>query len=108
MRFLPPIVIRVLSYLLRIFEGVLCARLVLKMFAIGRDNVIIAQIYHYTDRMVAPFVGIFLPSPLFGFFIDWTTVLAIAVYGIVGYAVLRFLELFERPGMREIYISGDR
>ncbi|MBI1812422.1 YggT family protein [Candidatus Peregrinibacteria bacterium] len=108
MHFLPPIVIRVLSSLLRIFEGVLCARLVLKMFGLGGGNVIIAQIYHYTDRAVAPFNGIFLPSPVFSFFVDWATVLAIAAYGIVGYAVLRFLELFERPGMREIYISGDR
>jgi len=81
---------QVIWYLLTLLEALLAFRFVLKLLGANAGAGFTAFIYGITGIFVAPFHAVFRVSqPISGSVIEWTTLLAILVYLLVGWGIKR-------------------
>jgi uncharacterized protein YggT (Ycf19 family) len=88
-------VYRVLHLVLDLLEGLLTLRFVLKMFGANAANGFIGVLYGATDPLVAPFRGILADGTARRYVFEWSTILAIVVYAILVYLVIRLVTLLD-------------
>jgi uncharacterized protein YggT (Ycf19 family) len=89
---------RFLYYLLDVFEALLGIRFLLKAFGASTASGFVRFIYGITSPLIAPFRGIFPPYEDGGLMIEWASLVAIAVYALLTYAILRLIRLiYTRP-----------
>lgn len=88
---------RVVSYIVGIIASLLALRLVLELFSyfgvISTATGFARFIYGLTQPLVAPFVGMFTSST--GDASAWTIAFAMLVYAIVGYAIVKLIQVAE-------------
>lgn len=85
---------RIVYFLTATILSILTLRLILLMLGANAANGFVNFIYAITNPLVAPFRGIFaLPADTGVGFFDWATLIAMAVYGLVGYLLM---SLFNR------------
>ncbi len=82
---------QIVWYLLGLLEVLLLFRFVLKMFAANPDAGFSGFIYGATYIFAAPFLSVFGNSTLQGSILEWPTLLAMAVYGIVALGIVKLL-----------------
>jgi hypothetical protein len=81
---------QVVWYVLTILEALLAFRFVLKLLGANAYAGFTSFIYGITGVFVAPFTAVFRSSqPLSGSVIEWTTLLAILVYWLIGWGIKR-------------------
>jgi hypothetical protein len=82
---------RVVYVLFGILEGLIAIRLVLKLLAANPDAGFSAFIYAITDPFVAPFQGVFGTPVVHGSVFEFTALLAIIVYALIGWGIASLL-----------------
>jgi uncharacterized protein YggT (Ycf19 family) len=90
----PIIVRRVLYYILDVIELLLLTRFVLKIFGANSRTPFVGFMYQLTEPLVAPFRGIFPPVAEQGLVIEWATVVAMIVYALLTYLIIRLIYAF--------------
>ena len=78
-----------LLWLAAVLEIMLLLRFFLKLIGANQSNVFAGFLYAFTDIILHPFSGIV--GTLFTF--EWSTLIGMLVYGLVFYAVRRFLHI---------------
>jgi len=76
-------------YILGILETLLVFRFVLKMIAANPDAGFTSFIYNVTQPLVQPFISVFRVTLVEGSVFEWTTILAMAVYWLIGEGINR-------------------
>ncbi len=87
-----------LLWLVVVLEITLLLRFFLKLIGANQSNVFAGFLYAFTDIILHPFSGIV--GSLFTF--EWSTLIGMLVYGLIFYAVRRFLRiLISNPSPEE-------
>ena len=82
---------QIVWYILGILEALLAFRFVLKLLGANPDAGFSHFIYSVTYLFAAPFLSVFNLTQVAGSSIEWTTLLAMLVYGLVAYGIVRLL-----------------
>jgi uncharacterized protein YggT (Ycf19 family) len=78
-----------LLWLAVVLEITLLLRFFLKLIGANQSNVFAGFLYAFTDILLHPFTGIVGNS----FTFEWSTLIGMLVYGLIFYAVRRFLRI---------------
>lgn len=87
-----------LSYIINIFlvivESALSIRFLLKFFGANIAAPFTQWVYSNTEPLLSPFVNIF-PAPKFqgNFTVEFTSLVAMLIYLLIGYAIIEVLDL---------------
>lgn len=82
---------RIAYFILDILEILLAFRFVFKLLAANPASPFTAFVYALTDPLVAPFRGIFQEVAARGSVVEWATLLAMAVFAVLFWAVMRLV-----------------
>jgi YGGT family len=80
---------QVVWYILGLLEILLAFRFVLKLLGANAGAGFTRFIYNSTSVFTAPFRAVFPSSVVEGSVFEWTTLLAMAVYWLVAYGIIR-------------------
>jgi len=84
---------RIIWFIVGVINALIAIRFVLLLLGANQSAGFVDFIYGITGGLVAPFVGIF-GQPTYGqFMFDWSSVLAIAVYTLVAWGIVKLLTL---------------
>ncbi len=78
--------------MLTVVSTLLTLRFVLKLFGANQSNTFVRWAYESSAEILGPFRGIFPAPNLDGFVIEFSTLFALVIYGIVGMIVLYFID----------------
>ncbi|PIR82150.1 YggT family protein [Candidatus Kaiserbacteria bacterium CG10_big_fil_rev_8_21_14_0_10_59_10] len=87
------IVARVIDVIIGIVVLALGVRLLLRFFGASPAAPFVAWIYGITDGLLRPFANMFPPAPLNGYVLEFSTIIAMIVYAILGWLIIRLLSL---------------
>lgn len=80
---------QVVWYIVGLIEALLAFRFLLKILAANPSAGFTDIIYTLTGPLVAPFVAVFRTARVEGSVFEWTTLLAMLVYWLLGIAVIK-------------------
>ncbi len=80
-----------------IIEALILIRFVLKLLAANPDAGFSNFMYNVTAPLVAPFQGVFPTPASHGSVLEIASLLAIVVYALISWAIVRLIELAQRP-----------
>lgn len=84
--------------LLGLLEGVLGLRFIFKLIGVNPANAFASFLYKLTDFFVAPFASLTGAPAAGGMVFEFSTLLAMIIYALVGWALVRIVYvLFYRP-----------
>jgi len=78
-------------YILGLIEAFLAFRFILKLFGANPGAGFTNFIYTITAPFAAPFLNVFSISRVEGSIVEWTTLLAMLVYWLVAFAIIKLL-----------------
>lgn len=84
-------VVQLVYLLFGIIEALIGLRVILKLLAANPQNAFAQFIYGITSPMLAPFAGIFATPASQGYVLELHSLLAIIVYALVAYALVRMV-----------------
>lgn len=90
---------RVVWYVLGIINTLLGLRFVLRLFGANPAAAFTDFIYSLTSPLLAPFRNVIRSSAVGTGVIEWSTLLAMAIYWLIAYAIVRLL-VVSRPVVR--------
>ncbi|MDO8625844.1 MAG: YggT family protein [Candidatus Magasanikbacteria bacterium] len=82
---------QIVWYLVGIIEIFLGFRFLLKLFGANAGAGFTNFIYVATEPLALPFSTVFRLSRIEGSLFEWTTLLAMAVYGLIGWGIVKLL-----------------
>lgn len=82
---------QVVWYIIGLLEILLAFRFLLKLFAANPAAGFTHAIYSLTQPFAAPFLSVFRITRVDGSIFEWTTLLAMAVYLLIGWGIARLL-----------------
>ncbi len=82
---------RIVWFLLMILEALLAFRFLLKLLVANPGAGFTEFIYGATALFVAPFLAVFRISRVEGSIFEWTTLLAMGVYWLIAWAIIKLL-----------------
>lgn len=82
---------KVFDVILTLVEFLLSIRFVLIMFKVSHSSQFVSWIYKTSAPLVQPFSGIFQQLKIFGFVIDFSTLFALIVYGLLGMLIVKLI-----------------
>jgi uncharacterized protein YggT (Ycf19 family) len=85
---------RIVYWLLGILEALLAFRLVFKFLGSDPGGNFVSFIYTYSGPLVTPFSGIIRTAVNNG--IEIITIIAMIIYALIGYGIMRLIEIGER------------
>lgn len=88
----------VVTLALGVTEGLLVIRFLLKLLGANPDAAFAAFTYGVTAPLVAPFQGLFLTSASGGYVLEPGTIVALAIYPLVAWLVVRVAWLLSELG----------
>jgi len=80
---------QVVWYVLGLLEALLAFRFVLKLFAANPSAGFSSFIYDASHPFVAPFINVFNVTQVEGSVMEWTTLLAMAVYWLIAWGIIK-------------------
>lgn len=80
---------QVVWYILGLIEVLLIFRFILKLFAANPDAGFSNVIYIATYPLAGPFLNVFRVSQVKGSIFEWTTLLAMLVYAIIAWGIIK-------------------
>ena len=84
---------RVIWFVVGLINILLITRFILLLLGANNDAGFVTFIYNITAPFVAPFVGIF-GEPTYGqFMLEWSSLLAIAVYSLIAWGIVKLITL---------------
>lgn len=91
------IVRTIVNIIVGIIEFLLSLRFIFKFFVVNVGTPFVAWVYGVTAGLTSPFARIVPDLKLGGFVVDFTTLVALIVYVLIGYLIL---EIFSYVGPR--------
>jgi uncharacterized protein YggT (Ycf19 family) len=82
---------RVIYGILDVIEILLALRFVLRLLGASAASGFANAIYNITAPLINPFRGIVANATSAGVTIEWTTIIAMAVYAFIAYAIVRLI-----------------
>ena len=80
---------QIVWYILGILEALMAFRFVLKLLGANATAGFTSFIYGVTKPFVAPFLNVFRISKVEGSVFEWTTLLAMLVYWLIAWAIIK-------------------
>ncbi len=80
---------QIVWYILGILEALLAFRFVLKLLGANPTAGFTSFIYTITHPFAAPFLNVFKVTKVVGSVLEWTTILAMLVYWLIAFAIIR-------------------
>ena len=80
---------QIVWYIIGLLEVLLAFRFVLKLLGANPDAGFSALIYGITYVFAAPFISVFHVTAVLGSVVEWTTLLAMLVYWLIAYGIIR-------------------
>jgi len=84
---------RIIFYLTDFIEATLLIRFVLRAAGANPGSGFVSFMYALTAPLVAPFRGIFPNPGQAGYVIEWSTLVAMLIYGLIAILLVRLLRL---------------
>ncbi|MDP9350362.1 MAG: YggT family protein [Chloroflexota bacterium] len=85
---------RLIYFIFGVIESLIAIRAVLKLLAANPRSGFASLIYGITDPFVAPFTGLFSEPRVSGSVLEFRSLVAILVYALLAFALVRLLYLF--------------
>lgn len=81
-----------------LIEILLSLRILFKFLGASTDATFVRWLYANTEPLLAPFIGIF-PTPIINgqFVIEFTSIVALVVYALMGYILIELLDATLAP-----------
>lgn len=99
---------QVIWYILGVIEILLTFRLVLKMLGANISSPFVSLLYLGTDPLALPFSGIFgVNINQQGAALEWSTLVAMAVYALIAYAITQLMQLMKPTTPKEVEEKVD-
>lgn len=95
-------------YLLGIVEVLLGFRFVLKLLGANAGAGFTDFIYGITQPFVAPFVAVFRVSRAQGSVLEWTTILAMFVYWVIAWGIIKIFVMSKSVSTPEAAVKLDQ
>lgn len=92
-------VTRLLYYMLDIVEVVLAFRFMLRLLGANADTQFVKAVYALSEPLVAPFRGVFSRVAVEGTVVEWSSLVAMIVYAIAAYALIRLITLLAKKSI---------
>lgn len=86
-----------------IIETLIAIRIILKLLAANPDAGFSHLLYGVTDPFVAFFENVFPVVQSRGSVLEFSSILAIIVYALLGYVIVRLVQIFGRPNTNTPY-----
>lgn len=83
---------RVISTVLNIIEGLLGLRFLFRLLGANPTNAIVDLLYTITTPLMAPFQGIFPQLVNDSFILEWSTLIAMAVWALIAWALIGLID----------------
>lgn len=96
---------QVVWYVLGLIETLLAFRFVLKLLGANPEAGFSAFIYGVTYIFAAPFLSVFQTVYVAGSVFEWTTLLAMGVYGIVAYGIIKLFLMSKTVSIPEAAVA---
>jgi hypothetical protein len=93
---------QVIYYILGLIEVLLVARVLLKVFGANAASPFVSFIYSLSDIFALPFAGIFGITASAGNVMEWSTLVAMAVYAVVAYGLVALFQLVKPTNPAEV------
>ena len=93
---------QVIYYILGVIEILLVARVLLKVFGANAASPFVSFIYSLSDIFALPFAGIFGITASAGNVMEWSTLVAMAVYAVVAYGLVALFQLVKPTNPVEV------
>jgi hypothetical protein len=98
---------QIVWYILGLIEVLLAFRFVLKFLAANPDAGFTSFIYGVTYVFAAPFLSVFRITQIAGSVFEWTTILAMLVYLIVAYGIVKLFLMGKTVSTPEAAVKLD-
>jgi hypothetical protein len=99
---------QVVWYVLNVLEALLAFRFVLRAFGANPAAGFSSFVYGVTAPFVEPFMAVFGSARVAGATIEWTTLLAMLVYWLVAWAIVRLLVMGKPISRAEAEVKLDK
>lgn len=99
---------QIVWYLLGLVEVLLAFRFVLKLLGANATAGFTSFIYMVTAPFAAPFVTVFKASKAQGSIFEWTTILAMFVYYIIAWGIIKMLMMSKSVSTPEAAVKLDQ
>ncbi|HOJ78719.1 MAG TPA: YggT family protein [Bacillota bacterium] len=86
---------QIIRYLVRLILVLLSFRFILKLLGANPAAGFSQFIYTITQPLAAPFLNVFQISQVSGSIFEWTTLLAMLVYWLIGWGISRLLSMWK-------------
>lgn len=98
---------QVIWYILGVIEVLLAFRFMLKLLGANPQSGFAGLIYGISNPFALPFAGILGISGDLGMILEWSTLIAMAVYAIVAYGIVALFQLVKPTNQEEVAQSVD-
>lgn len=97
---------KIVNYILGILEALFAFRLIFKLLGANSESTFVSIIYNISGVFLAPFSGIFRTAVNEGIetksVIEPATIIAMIVYALIAYGVVRLNKIYKTPKDKEI------
>lgn len=98
---------QVVWYVLGILEALLAFRFVLKLLGANPNAGFTSFIYNVTYPFAAPFLNVFRITKVQGSVFEWTTILAMVVYWLLAWAIIKLFLMGRSVSTPEAAVKLD-
>ena len=98
---------QVIWYILGIVEVVLAFRVLLKLLGASTQSGFTSFIYGISSPFALPFAGILGTTRSSGIVLEWSTLIAMAVYAVAAYGIVAFFQLVKPTNKEEVEQTVD-
>ncbi len=99
---------QVVWYILGIIEVLFAFRFLLKLFGANPNAGFSSFVYGASYPFVAPFLGVFKINRVEGSIFEWTTLLAMAVYALVAWGIIKIFVMSKPVSTPEAAVKLDQ
>jgi len=98
---------QIIWFILGIIEVVLTFRVILKLLGANTFSGFTSFIYTVSDPLALPFAGILKTTISSDSVFEWSTLIAMAVYGVIAYGIVALLQLVKPTTPQEVSETVD-
>ncbi len=98
---------QVIWYILGIIEVVLAFRILLKLLGANAQSGFTSFIYAISNPFALPFAGILRVTGISEMTLEWSTLIAMAVYAILAYGIVALFQLVKPTNPEEVEQTVD-
>lgn len=98
---------QIVWYILGVLEALLAFRFILKLLAANPGAGFSSFIYNASYPFAAPFLNVFRITKVEGSVLEWTTLLAMAVYWLIAFAIVKLFFMGKTVSTPEAAVKLD-